>query len=203
MPRRRRRPPNVGDSSSGRSTAARVDRAIQSARAASDLAIPLPDEGLGSEAFWSNEIDASIERVKKELPKWRTNMSRYDGDKPALPGISTSDVVNVNVQFYSSEQKKPQLFHQQPSLQVKGLRPVTKDVAPIVKAIMDAYLSEDRIDATALMEDVMNNILIPAGIGPTKIGYEAVSITVKVPTGRMVPQVDPTTGLPAPPPVIR
>lgn len=125
-------------------------------------------------------------------------MDRYDGGRPALPGIHPDDVLNINVGFYTVEQKKPQLFHQQPTLQVTALRPETKAVAPIVKAIMDSLLSEDYIDATALMDEVLTDIMVPAGKGVTKIGYEAVTVDVKIPTGRMTPRIDPITGQPTP-----
>lgn len=162
------------------------------------LKLPLPDEGYGSEAFWSAEIDAAVDRVKEEVPSWRANLARYDGDKPQLPGIPSTAQMNVNVGFYTVEQKKPQLFHQQPTLQVKGLRPETRPVAPVVKALMDALLGEDMIDATAMMDEVLSNIMVPAGIGPTKIGYESVTVDVTIPTARMVPQTDPITGAPVP-----
>ena len=125
-------------------------------------------------------------------------MARYDGERPSLPGIHADDVINVNVGFYSTEQKKPQLFHQQPTLQVTALRPETKAVAPVVKAIMDALLGEDQIDATTLMDEVLTDIMVPAGHGATKIGYEAVTVDVQIPTGRMEPAVDPLTGQPTP-----
>jgi len=165
---------------------------------ASALTIPLPDDGYGSATFWVDEVEAAQERLKKEIPAWRANLARYDGEKPALPGIHVDDICNVNVGFYSTEQKKPQLFHQQPTLQVTALRPETKAAAPIVKAIMDALLSEDQIDATALMDEVLSDIMVPSGYSPTKIGYEAVTVDVQVPTGRMTPQVDPLTGAPTP-----
>ena len=180
----------------------RLDRAVRSAQSGQEgagaLKIPLPDEGYGSEAFWSGEIEASVERLKEEIPAWRANMSRYDGDRPQLPGIAASDTINVNVGFYVTEQKKPQLFHQQPTLAVKGFTPETRAAAPVVKAVMDNLLGEDLIDACALMDEVLSDIMVPAGHGPTKIGYESVTVDVKVPTGRMAPTTDPLTGAPVP-----
>lgn len=181
-----------------KSTGTSLTRRPAAAAAATDLTIPLPDEGYGSEAFWSSEIDAAIDRLKEEVPAWRANMSRYDGDRPTLPGVHVNDTISVNVGFYTVEQKKPQLFHQQPALQVAGTRPETRPVAPIVKAIMDTLLGEDKIDAVAMMDEVLSDILVPAGIGVTKIGYESVTQDVKTPTGRMAPVTDPLTGAPVP-----
>ena len=173
-------------------------RALTGTDAAGALTIPLPEDGYGSATFWVEEVEAAQERLKKEIPAWRANMARYDGERPSLPGIHADDVINVNVGFYSTEQKKPQLFHQQPTLQVTALRPETKAVAPVVKAIMDALLGEDQIDATTLMDEVLTDIMVPAGHGATKIGYEAVTVDVQIPTGRMEPAVDPLTGQPTP-----
>src|SRR5690242_1274821 len=160
------------------------------------LDIPLPDEGVGSEDYWAQEIESSDDRLKKEIPNWRGLIERYKGARPKLPGVRPDDVINVNVGFYTVEQKKPQLAFQVPDVIVTSLRPDTTQVAPLVQAIVNEQLGRDNINASALIDEVLSYVLIPAGVGPSKIGFDRVSVEVPVPTQRLVDgPPDPITGL--------
>jgi hypothetical protein len=72
----------------------------------------------------------------------------------------------------------------------------TQAAAPIVQAVMNQTLGLDGIDAKTLADEVLRDCLTYAGFGPSKIGYHAVTQKVAMPTGRLVPQVDPLTALP-------
>lgn len=157
------------------------------------LAIPLPDDGIGSELWWCGELEESERRLEKEISLWQTNIQRYKGQQPNLPNVGKDDTVVVNADFYNVEQKKDQLFYQTPEVQVAPNEPQLSAAAPLVKAVINNYLGPDEIDAKRLTDEVLFDILCPAGVGPTKVGYDRVQVDVTVPTER----IDPLTQLPA------
>ena len=166
--------------------------------AAADLEIPLPIDGVGSEVFWLNEIEQSEKRLKPYIDKWRKNLDRYNGAKAVLNGVTQDQTINVNVDFYNTEQKKAQLFYQNPKLILTPKRTDNQgqpmdETGVIAGAVLNHYLGPDVIDAVELADQVISDLLVPAGIGVTKIGYESLTQDVTVPTGR----IDPMTGQPA------
>lgn len=160
------------------------------------LAIALPADGLGSASFWDNEIEESGKKIQTVVSEWKQNLARYEGIRPRVRGFRAEDSINVNVQFYSVEQKKPQLFFQVPKITVKALRPDSQSIAPLVQSIINKRLSADEMNAADVVSSVLDDCLITSGIGGTKIGYDEVATFKDVPTGRMVPATDPLTGQP-------
>ncbi len=165
-----------------------------------ELAIPLPLTGLGSETYWQSEISESEKRRKKYLPLWRKNIDRYRGELPPLTGIGKSEVISVNVDFYNTEQKKPQLFFQTPAIQVSPRQDGLEEAAVVAQHLLNEYLGPHEIDAKRLVEEVLFDVLCPAGFGATKIGYEDRKAQKSAPvndpqTGQ--PVIDPKTGQPA------
>jgi hypothetical protein len=159
----------------------------------SGVTLALPAEGLGSSTYWAEQLEQSETRIKTEIPQWREDLKRYAGAKPTLWGIKTQETISPNVQFYTVEQKRPQLFYQTPYVQVQSIRTETDQAAPQVEQLVNALLGRTHINAERLVESALNDCLIEAGIGPTKIGYDQVSVDVAMPTGR----IDPMTGQPA------
>jgi hypothetical protein len=155
------------------------------------LEIPMPDSGIGSASFWDNEIEDSTRKLQDVLTEWKANLARYEGAKPKIRGFRSDDAVNVNVQFYTTENKKPQLFFQVPQITAKALRQDSQAAAPLVQSIINKRLEADDIDAADLVGSVLDDCLITAGIGGSKIGYDEVAEMVDVPTGRREPAVDP------------
>ncbi len=166
--------------------------------AAAELEIPMPIEGIGSETFWLNEVEQAIKRRKPYIDKARKNLERYHGAKAALVGYGSDDVINVNVDFYNTEQKKAQLFYQNPKMVLTPKRTDAQgqpmdEQAVTASAVLNYYLGADKIDATAMVDQMLSDLLVASGAAFSKIGYQSIVTDVPVPTGRL----DPMTGQPA------
>lgn len=163
---------------------------------APDLEIPLPTEGIGTLAYWNGELEQSTQLAKEHVKEWEANLLRYQGDRPGLRGFNRRDTVNVNEQFSVVENKKPQLFFQNPDILARGMRQQFTGAAPLVTAVINTKLGPDGLNAADLVDEVLNDCLITTGIGATKIGYDEVTELIDVPTGRTEEVIDPATGLP-------
>lgn len=163
---------------------------------APQLDLPVPDDGIGSASFWNAEIEDATRRMQDAVGEWKGNLARYEGAKPKLRGFRNDDSVSVNVGFYTVEQKKPQLFFQTPQVTAKALRPDAQAVTPLVQAIINRRLQPDDINAPDLVNAALDDCLITAGIGGSKIGYDEVSVDKIVPTGRTIETLDPLTQQP-------
>lgn len=180
----------------------------------SPLAIPLPTgTETGSESFWKDEITQAGKRRGKEVKKWKENLARYRGQKAKLPGLKAEDTINVNVDFYLSEQKKAQLFYQQPDIQLAPRQNQSPETTAMFREVLNYYLGPNEIDVEDLMDEVLCDVLVVSGIGATKIGFEEIKGQVVMPTGavepdpmnpgQMRPKVDPATGQPEVGPVMK
>ena len=166
--------------------------------ASKPLALPLPDEGIGSEAYWVDEVEQAAKRIKDELPLWQANLSRYKGQREHPgPGSARRDGIIVNVDFYNVEQKKAQLFFQTPAVQLKPEQTGLENAAPLFQAVINETLGPDEVDAKRLLDEILMDVLCPSGFGVTKIGYDRIVGQVELPTGRTEPVLDPLTGVPA------
>lgn len=147
---------------------------------------------------WYSDIEAG-ERVRKQYePWWLENIKKYSPPVDTDPTTFGTNI-NTNRDFQVVEQKKAQLFFQTPDCTLKP--------APLMEAIPDAgdalvahqdlvneYLADDqRVNAAQMVDDVLFDVLCPAGFGITKMGYE--SITEEVEVDQPIP--DPVTGAPA------
>ncbi len=160
-----------------------------------ELKIKLADKGVGSAEFWQQEIEDSTARIRDEIPGWRANLQRYEGGKPTLRGFKAADTIGVAVQFYTVEQKKPQLVFQVPLPTVKSKRGGSERASTLVQAILRDKLGEEEMDIEGTVGECLSDCLITAGIGPVKIGYDERTVTVNMPTNRTEPDIDPATGL--------
>ena len=159
-----------------------------------ELEIPLPDKGeTGSESYWGDEIDMAEKRKKKAITIWRRNTESYNGAKPRLTGIPPAEVIAVNFDFINVEQKRPQLFYQCPDLIVTPKQGATQQSAFMVQSVLNYYLSRDEINAEAVMDDVLYDVICASGLSPTKVYYDNRTVPVQVPSGRL----DPMTQQPA------
>jgi hypothetical protein len=152
--------------------------------------------GVGSEAFWADQVSDAQKRRKKELPLWKANLARYRGERPKFTGIAPNETITVNVDFYQTEQKKAQLFFQTPTVMVapkRGLnQPALLERAALVSEVVNYYLGPHEIDAEALVDALLLDHLCPAGFGASVLGYEAVMANVSVPTAPPAPGQAPT-----------
>jgi hypothetical protein len=153
--------------------------------AAPTLKVPVPMQGVGSEAFWKDQVTDAQKRRKKELPSWKANLSRYRGESPKFFGVRSRETISVNVDFYQTEQKKAQLFFQTPTVVVAPKRgmnqPPTIERASLVGEVVNYYLGPHEIDAEALVDTLLLDHLCPAGFGASVLGYEAVTTNVQMP----------------------
>lgn len=165
------------------------------------LAIELAATGLGSESWWRDQVTQAGKRRKKELTLWKANLSRYGGGKPKLPGMAPGDTTAVNVDFYNTEQKKAQLFYQQPDVQLAPKDGQGAEVSALFQKVLNYYLGKDEIDVEDMMDEALVDMLVPAGYIATKIGFEEVKQDVMVASRRLDPAtgqaaLDPKTGQP-------
>jgi hypothetical protein len=165
--------------------------------------LPLPKSGIGSLEYFLTAIQESEDRLKPELQRWKNDLASYNGRKPNLPGFNNEEVVNVNVGFYTAENKQPNLFYTTPFIQAESVNAAQRAQEALVQAVINQELGHRFIDAEALMDSVCKDVLVTAGLSPTKIGYECVSVMTRVPSGRQIPQIDPMTGQPAIDPMSR
>jgi hypothetical protein len=164
---------------------------------AAALDIALPTEGICSEKYWRDQVEDSIKRRRKEIPSWRSNLERtYRSMKPKVRGVQREDVVTVPTDFYNTELKKGQLFFQTPFVQLTSEQPAIDGAAPYYQHVLNYLLGAKEANVKRTTEEALVDVLCPSGIGPTKIGYEAVKVKKPMQTNRMEPVTDPVTQQP-------
>jgi hypothetical protein len=167
--------------------------------------LPLRPAGeTGSLEWWQSEAKAASDMVDKLLPKWKENLKRYRGEPMSnsyLEGWDTQELIQVNVDFYATEQKKAQLFFRTPDVQLSPKRPEFAGAVPLFQAVINDQLSARNTNAMAAVTEILMDVLCPAGIGAVKVGYQAtVDGTREIPVGAMpdpTGAIDPATGQPA------
>jgi len=136
--------------------------------------IPMPEEGLGSLAYWQGEIKASQEQIEKKIEAWRENLARYQ-NKP-FEKAPVRDTIWVPKDFALTERKRSQLWFKLPELfcQPKpGQTPQTAQAAPVFAAVLNQKLGPDQFDADTVMTEVTFDAICPAGIMVSVLEYEA------------------------------
>ena len=165
----------------------------------------LPTEGPGSFAFWRGEADRSAQfwKTLATKRKWDENVQAYLGQ--TLDSAPSSDTVVVPKEYSKVEQKSSLLFFQVPEVTLTAKQPGLEPAIPVFQAVLNDKLTNE-INASALMAELLFDVLCPAGIAASKIGYEVEQDGMSVvqqpamdPTGQ--PIVDPMTGQPAMMPV--
>lgn len=163
--------------------------------------VKLPADGHGSLAFWIKEADRSKQwwETLASTRNWEKNLQSYLGK--GLEGTPTSDTIAVPKDFANVEQKKALLFFQVPDVTLTAKQPALEPAIPVFQAVLNHTLSPHGIHAGALMDEVLFDVLCPAGIGVSKIGYDVETDgEVDVPTPMIdpagVPIVDPMTQQP-------
>lgn len=144
--------------------------------------IPLTPDELSA---WWDRVDLAIEGRKSYEDRWDALLKAY------LPSTSP-DAINSNSHFRNTESKKAQLFFRTPDLILTALEPLqdkiqgpdgqvytAADVVSIKQAVLNKLLGRDGVNAKRLMDEVLFDILQPAGLSPTKLCYEADFVTVQ------------------------
>jgi hypothetical protein len=135
--------------------------------------LPLPAEGPGSMAGWLGWItsaQANIQKIAAER-KWDENLQAYmgKGDRKKYGENTTL----VRKDFSLTEIKKALLFYQLPDVAAEAKKPEYEPAAPLVGAALNDKIGPGQINAMAMVDEVLMDLLCPSGIGVTKIGYEA------------------------------
>lgn len=132
---------------------------------------PLPAEGLGSREWWNTQITASDDKIATKKPHWRANLDAYLlQNQPKGKG----DTVYVPLDFANVEQKKALLYFKNPEVQLTAA-PGYQGLAPAVQAfgnVLNEVLGPDGVDAETCMDEMLMDVLCPAGIGVVVLGFE-------------------------------
>lgn len=143
-------------------------------------ALELPKDGIGSFGFWKQEAAAAkqfIEDVKSQR-KWEDNLKAWSA---STKGYRRNDVV-VPKDFTLVQQKGAMLFFQTAEVQLTAKKPEYANAVPVFQAVVNYHLGPSGVDALSLVDQLMPDILNVAGVGISKIGYEAIQDgTVDVP----------------------
>lgn len=139
--------------------------------------IPLPkDNEVGSLKWWQSEVKAASDLKDTLLPKWKENLKRYRGETMAntyLSGWDTNEIIQVNVDYYATNQKVSQLFFRTPDVQLSPKRPEFAAAVPLFQAVINDQLSARNTNAMSAVTEILMDVVCPAGIGAVKVGYTA------------------------------
>lgn len=163
---------------------------------------PLPPDQVGA---WWTRIELARSTRKTELDRWRVLQKAY------LPAPNTdADSINSNLHFRNVHLKTAELWAQLPELVLTPLEPLRdlidpstgqplppQDVLAIKRAVLNKLLGRDGANVHATIVDSLFAIFMTAGLGATKICYEADTTTVPSTPPSPVPGA--ILGLSAPP----
>ena len=152
--------------------------------------LPLPEDGPHAASAWQARITSAKQRMQRKVEKGRANVKRYQVEHKDL----TDGEVVVPDDFANVEQKKAQLFFQSPDVQLRPTMPGLENAALLFQAVLNEQLGPDGADAKAMVGEVLFDLLCPAGFAATKIGYDAVTVPVDMPT--MSPEAAALAGIP-------
>lgn len=151
---------------------------------------------------WRSEVERSRRAAEVQWPAWQENLDYYTGKSKDAKAANDagSDYVNVNADFTNVEVKQAQLFFDTPELrlsargefrnpppaaQVPGAPPQPPPSAlPIISAhrqLLNVLLGRDEADVLSIVQKAIKDCLCTAGIGATKICYEAAVNDVEPP----------------------
>jgi len=131
---------------------------------------PLPVEGFGSLSWFRDQIEAAEDKIKRYEKAWKQNIASLT-NKP-LSMVPAKDTVIVPIDFANVEQKKAQLYFQNPDVQLTPApgHEAQADAIQAFTALLNETLSADGVDAETMMEEMLTDVLCPSGIGVTVIG---------------------------------
>lgn len=135
--------------------------------------LPMPPSGPGSMESWRTQItlgQSNMQSIASER-KWDENLKAYlgQGDRSKFGRNTTI----IRKDYSLTEIKKALLFYQLPDVAATAKKPEFEPAAPLVGAVMNDYLGAGRTNSMAMVDEVLMDLLVPAGIGVSKIGYEA------------------------------
>lgn len=167
---------------------------------------PLSEEQLSA---WRKSITRAKQKREEiaERFDWQGNIDRY-----APPSVKdTEKQVNIGADFADVERKAAALFFETPEISCVTDQPQQQLTAPaqpvpgqppppppptlgqialIHQQIINELLSDSQLGAKGTVGKAILDVLLPAGIGPVRVGYTATTEDVPVPV------TDPMTGMP-------
>src|SRR5215471_16212550 len=168
--------------------------------------LPLPADDLGSFSFWQAEVQSAIDRRREELTQWKRNVERYQGRRYTVSGFADADFIQVNVDYYKTEQKKAQLFFRNPEMVLSPRHPAYAQATPVFQSVLNEYLGPLHTNAKRSVDEVLSDVLCPSGIGWVEVGFEGVPTQVEMPgpdvPAAAAPQPGSVLGLGAPGPTM-
>jgi hypothetical protein len=140
--------------------------------------IPLSPDDL---AMWRGLITKSREARKKVATWWDANLKTYAPDASASPEDYGTQL-NTNRDFTLVERKKADLFYQRPDVTVvpSPLFAGQEALLETHQAILNESLGPDGVNATAMVHQVLFDVLCTAGTGFTLMGYESATVPTPV-----------------------
>lgn len=164
---------------------------VQAPTTANPDVLPLPNDGPHAASAWKARYTGALNRMKPKVETGRANVRRYQVKH--LDIAPAADTVVVPDDYANVEQKKAQLFFQSPEVALKATMPGLEKAVPVFQAVINEKLGPDEIDALSMVDEVLFDVLCPAGFGATKIGVDVVSAMVDVPI--MSPEAATLAGL--------
>lgn len=156
--------------------------------------LKLPDKGIGSMSWWTDQLTWAAEITDLQLPEWRYHANAYRGAiKPPRP-----EGIRVNIEFEKTEQKKPQLLYRLPEIKLRAAPRTLRDAArtgqnlkkaiAIYREFLTRLVGPRGANLKASLDEVLFDVLCPAGIGGVKVGYERFDQgVIQIATGQMIP----------------
>lgn len=143
-----------------------------------------------NQGAWNQRLQAARLTALDRVQRGRTMIDRYLVQP--LDWAPKQHTSTVPHDYFMVEQKKAQLFYQVPEVFLSAARPDAEDAAPLLAAVLNQkILPAKGVNAQALIDAMVFDLVCPMGFAACKIGYEA--------TTRMAPQpppIDPATGQP-------
>jgi hypothetical protein len=136
--------------------------------------LPLKDATFSQ---FKKAVAASRKDMRDRAKLWQKNIDNTYGE---LPRDWDDGAVQVNKDYPRSRQLISQLFFRTPEVQAKPLRPGSAEMAPIAAAAINQKTRE--IGVSYVVDEVLTDVIIPAGIGAAFIDYEAIKQKVTVPS---------------------
>ncbi len=135
--------------------------------------LPVPESLF---TLFKRGVEASAKETKSLARAWDKNLEKTFGD---VPKDWDDNAVRVNKEFALVKQKQSQLFFRVPEVQLKPLRPDAEVVSAIAAAALNQVLARE-MRVSYMVDEVLTDALCPAGIGVSKISYEAITSQVDV-----------------------
>lgn len=151
-------------------------------------------------AFWQGEVEKSVRADEPLATGWQESHNFYSGEP--LDAMPDGEFVNINVDFYETEQKVPQLFFESPELQFgagAGFEQMSPGIVAF-KKLVNAILGPDYIDALETVLISLKRCSMTSGRGATIIGYQPTMVPVATPEPVQQPGAVLGLSQPAPPP---